>query len=65
MKEFKIRLMEWIPEAEGTAHFGVSKDGVREGLGLWIAVGEGAKFWLSAMTALKIRDVQAVRIAGS
>jgi putative transposase len=32
---------------------GVSRDGVREVLGLWIADNEGAKFWLSVMTELK------------
>lgn len=32
---------------------GVSRDGVREVLGLWIAANEGAKFWLSVMNELK------------
>lgn len=32
---------------------GVSRDGVREVLGLWIAENEGAKFWLSVMSELK------------
>ena len=34
---------------------GVSRDGVREVLGLWIAENEGAKFWLSVMNELKNR----------
>lgn len=42
---------------------GVSRDGVREVLGLWIAENEGAKFWLSVMTELKNRGVQDVLIA--
>jgi transposase-like protein len=42
---------------------GVSRDGVREVLGLWIADNEGAKFWLSVMTELKNRGVQDVLIA--
>jgi len=42
---------------------GVSKDGVREVLGLWIADNEGAKFWLSVMNELKNRGVQDVLIA--
>ncbi len=37
---------------------GVSRDGVREVPGLWIADNEGAKFWLSVMNELKIRGVQ-------
>jgi transposase-like protein len=32
---------------------GVSRDGVREVLGLWIAENEGAKFWLSVMNELR------------
>ena len=42
---------------------GVSKDGVREVLGLWIADNEGAKFWLSVMNELKNRGVQDILIA--
>jgi putative transposase len=42
---------------------GVSTDGVREVLGLWIADNEGAKFWLSIMTELKNRGVQDILIA--
>ena len=30
-----------------------ARDGVREGLGLWSAGNEGAKFWLSVMNKLK------------
>ena len=32
---------------------GVTRDGQREVLGLWIAGNEGAKFWLSVMNELK------------
>ena len=42
---------------------GVTRDGVREVLGLWIADNEGAKFWLSVMNELKNRGVQDVLIA--
>ena len=42
---------------------GVSRDGVREVLGLWIAENEGAKFWLSVMTELKNRGMQDILIA--
>ncbi|MCE2580521.1 IS256 family transposase [Komagataeibacter sp. FNDCR1] len=34
---------------------GVTREGVREVLGLWIAENEGAKFWLSVMNELKNR----------
>jgi transposase-like protein len=42
---------------------GISRDGVREVLGLWIAENEGAKFWLSVMNELKNRGVQDILIA--
>jgi len=42
---------------------GVSRDGVREVLGLRIADNEGAKFWLSVMTELKNRGLQDIQIA--
>jgi len=42
---------------------GVSRDGVREVLGLWIAENEGAKFWLSVMNELKNRGLTDILIA--
>ena len=42
---------------------GVSRDGTREVLGLWLAGNEGAKFWLSVMNELKNRGVQDILIA--
>lgn len=42
---------------------GVTRDGLREVLGLWIAENEGAKFWLSVMNELKSRGVQDILIA--
>ncbi len=36
---------------------GVTRDGLREVLGLWIAENEGAKFWLSVMNELKNRGI--------
>ena len=32
---------------------GVTRDGLREVLGLWVADNEGAKFWLSVMNELR------------
>ena len=42
---------------------GISRDGVLEVLGLWIADNEGAKFWLSVMNELKNRGVADILIA--
>ena len=42
---------------------GVTRDGLREVLGLWVAESEGAKFWLSVMNELRNRGVQDVLIA--
>jgi transposase-like protein len=42
---------------------GVSLEGKKELLGLWLSENEGAKFWLSVMTELKNRGVKDVLIA--
>ena len=42
---------------------GVSVDGKQDVLGMWIADNEGASFWLSVLTDLKVRGVQDVLIA--
>ena len=42
---------------------GISPDGTREVLGLWIEQTEGAKFWLKVFTELKNRGVQDILIA--
>lgn len=42
---------------------GVSMEGKKEVLGLWIADTEGAKFWLSVITELKNRGVEDILIA--
>jgi transposase-like protein len=42
---------------------GVTSEGQREVLGLWIADNEGAKFWLSVMTELRNRGLQDILIA--
>jgi hypothetical protein len=42
---------------------GVTREGEREVLGLWIADNEGAKFWLTVMTELRNRGVQDILIA--
>ena len=42
---------------------GVTGDGQRAVLGLWIAANEGARFWLAVMTELRNRGVQDILIA--
>jgi transposase-like protein len=42
---------------------GVTEEGEREVLGLWIANNEGAKFWLSVMNNLRNRGVEDILIA--
>lgn len=42
---------------------GISMEGEKEILGLWIAQTEGAKFWLQVVTELKNRGVQDIFIA--
>ena len=42
---------------------GITEDGHKDLLGLWIAENEGAKFWLSILTDLQTRGVQDIFIA--
>ena len=42
---------------------GITMDGEKEVLGLWLAQSEGAKFWLQVVTELKNRGVQDILIA--
>jgi putative transposase len=42
---------------------GVTMDGVKEVLGMWVAENEGAKFWLQVVTELQNRGVQDIFIA--
>lgn len=42
---------------------GVTKEGVKEVLGMWTAETEGAKFWLQVVTELKNRGVKDIFIA--
>jgi transposase-like protein len=43
--------------------YGVTVEGDREVLGLWVANNEGAKFWLSVMNELKNRGLEDILIA--
>lgn len=42
---------------------GVTREGLREGPGIWIAENEGARFWLSVTNELRNRGVQDILIA--
>ena len=42
---------------------GVTMEGNKEVLGLWLAQNEGAKFWLQVITELKNRGVQDILIS--
>ena len=42
---------------------GVTPEGEREVLGLWIAANEGAKFWLGVLNELKNRGIEDLFIA--
>lgn len=42
---------------------GITMDGVKEVLGMWVSENEGAKFWLQVVTELKNRGVQDIFIA--
>ena len=42
---------------------GISKDGHKELLGLWVGEAEGAKFWLNVLTELKNRGIRDILIA--
>lgn len=42
---------------------GITMDGLKDVLGLWIEKNEGAKFWLSVITELKNRGIEDIYIA--
>lgn len=42
---------------------GVTPEGERQVLGLWVANNEGAKFWLSVMNNLRNRGLEDILIA--
>lgn len=42
---------------------GITMDGVKEVLGMWVAQNEGTKFWLQVVTELRNRGVQDIFIA--
>src|SRR5258707_1236773 len=62
--QFKVRDSGHVKNKAIYLAIGVTLDGLKEVLGLWIAQTEGAKFWLQVVTELKNRGVKDILIAG-
>src|SRR5256885_5165311 len=61
--QFKVRDGGHVKNKAIYLAIGVTLDGLKEVLGLWIAQTEGAKFWLQVVTELKNRGVTDIFIA--
>jgi putative transposase len=61
--QFKVRDNGHVRNKAIYLAIGVTLDGLKEVLGLWIAQTEGAKFWLQVVTELKNRGVSDIFIA--
>lgn len=61
--QFKVRDNGHVRNKAIYLAIGVTLDGLKEVLGLWIAQTEGAKFWLQVVTELKNRGVRDIFIA--
>jgi putative transposase len=61
--QFKVRDNGHVKSKAIYLAIGVTLDGYKEVLGLWIAQTEGAKFWLQVVTELKNRGVTDIFIA--
>src|SRR5438045_8763133 len=61
--QFKVRDGGDVKNKAVYLAIGVTLDGLKEVLGLWIAQTEGAKFWLQVVTELKNRGVTDIFIA--
>src|SRR6266404_1790895 len=61
--QFKVRDSGHVKNKAIYLAIGVTIEGLKEVLGLWIAQTEGAKFWLQVVTELKNRGVQDIFIA--
>lgn len=61
--QFKVRDGAHVRNKAVYLAIGVTMDGLKEVLGLWIAQTEGAKFWLQVVTELKNRGVRDIFIA--
>jgi len=61
--QFKVRDNGHVQNKAIYLAIGLTMEGMKEVLGLWIAQTEGAKFWLQVVTELKNRGVRDVFIA--
>ena len=61
--QFKVRDGGHVKNKAVYLAIGMTMDGLKEVLGLWIAQTEGAKFWLQVVTELKNRGVKDILIA--
>jgi putative transposase len=61
--QFKVRDSGHVKNKAVYLAIGVTIEGYKEVLGLWIAQTEGAKFWLHVVTELKTRGVKDIFIA--
>ena len=61
--QFKVRDNGHVKSKAIYLAIGVTLDGLKEVLGLWIAQTEGSKFWLQVVTELKNRGVTDIFIA--
>jgi putative transposase len=61
--QFKVRDSGHVKNKAVYLAIGVTMEGLKEVLGLWIAQTEGAKFWLQVVTELKNRGVRDILIA--
>jgi putative transposase len=61
--QFKVRDSGHVRNKAVYLAIGVTMEGLKEVLGLWIAQTEGAKFWLQVVTELKNRGVSDIFIA--
>ena len=59
----KVREDKQIKNKSVYLALGLTVDGQKELLGMWMSENEGAKFWLNVMTELKNRGVQDILIA--
>jgi putative transposase len=60
---FKVRESGKIVSKCGYTVLGITQEGYKELLGIWIGQAEGAKFWLGVLTELKNRGVEDILIA--
>ena len=60
---FKVKESGAVHTKASYTAYGISLDGHREVLGIWIGENEGASYWLTVFTELKQRGVQDIFIA--